>query len=115
MMIYVWLMAGASAGPLWIGLCDSGGDCDIVPDGRFYRFRSRSEELTRTLTEGRCLLEAEGHRPVRGCFFLDAEGARGPFHGVNDRGGQTERAATEVPMMRFPRRSCQIVLILSGC
>ena len=72
---YVELLAGANAKQLWIGLCDSGGDCDIVPDGSFYRFRSRpkGEELTRVLAEGRRLLMAEGHRPVRGRLFWDAK------------------------------------------
>ena len=84
----VELMAGANAGPLWIGLCDSGGNCDIVPDDSFYRFRSRPrrEELTRILAEGRRLLEAEGHRPVQGRFFLVAEGRQRSFPRVNGCG-----------------------------
>ena len=48
------------------------GVCDIVIDGSFYRFQSRSrgEQLSRILDEGRRLLEAEGHRRVRGRYFL---------------------------------------------
>ena len=30
---YVGLMAGASAGPLWVGGCDSNDVCDVVPNG----------------------------------------------------------------------------------
>ena len=59
---FVEHMAGANAGPLWVGLCDSGGYCDIVLEVSFCRFRSRpsGEELSRILAEGRDLLEAEG-------------------------------------------------------
>ena len=52
-------MAGASAGPLRIGVCDSDAACDIVLEGSFCRFWE-----TRILEEGRRLLEADGHRPV---------------------------------------------------
>ena len=72
---HVELVAVANAGPLWIGLCDSGVDCDIVPDGSFYRFRPRSQELSRILAEGRGQFEDEGHRPVRGRSILDAKKA----------------------------------------
>ena len=78
----VELMAGANAGPLWIGLYDSRGDCDIVPEGSFFRFRSRprGEELSRILAEGRDLLEAEGHRQCGDVSFWTKKGARGPSH-----------------------------------
>ena len=39
---FVELMTGANAGPLWIGVCDARGVCDIVPEGSLCRFRSRS-------------------------------------------------------------------------
>ena len=89
------LTAGANAGPLWIGLCDFGGVCDIVLDGSFHPFRSRprSEELSRILDEGRRLPEAEG--PGRR-FFLDAEGRQRSFPRVSDRVGLTEGVATQV-------------------
>ena len=38
---HVELVAGGNAGPLWIGICDSRDDCDIVLEGSFYRLRSR--------------------------------------------------------------------------
>ena len=38
---YVWLTAGASAGPLWREVCDSNDVCHIVPNGSAHRFGSR--------------------------------------------------------------------------
>ena len=39
----VELVAGANAGPLWIGICGVRGICDIVLEGSFYRFRDPAE------------------------------------------------------------------------
>ena len=77
-----------TAGPCFQGMSDSS----------FYRFRSRptGEELTRTLAEGRRLLEAVGHRPVRGRFFWDAEGRQRSFPRVSDCAEPTEGVGTEV-------------------
>ena len=88
----------ANAKQLCRGLCDSGSDCDIVPDGSFYRFRSRSngEELTRILAEGRRLLKAEGHRPVRGRLFWDAKKRQRSFLRESDCAEPTEGVGTEV-------------------
>ena len=79
---------------MWILLCD----CDAIPDGSFYRFRSRprGEELSRILAEGRRLLEAAGQRPVLGRFFLDAERRQRSFPRVSDREGPTDVVGAEV-------------------
>ena len=45
----VELVAGANAGPLWIGLCDSGGDCDVVPEGSLLSIPMEAQER-RTLS-----------------------------------------------------------------
>ena len=38
---YVVLMAGANAGPLWTGGCDTNDVSDVVSNGSPHRFRSR--------------------------------------------------------------------------
>ena len=81
-----WSECGAS----WIGICDSDGACDIVPHGSFCRFRSRpsGEQLLCVLEEGRRLLEvlkADGHWPLRGRYFLDAEGCQRSFQVTGNR------------------------------
>ena len=43
---HVGLMAGANAGPSWIGLCVSRGVCDVVLDGSFYPFPIEAQART---------------------------------------------------------------------
>ena len=52
------------------------GTCGVVPDGSFYRFRSRpsGDQLSGLLDERRRLLEADGHKLVWILNSLDTEG-----------------------------------------
>ena len=75
------LMTGASAGPLWTGVCDARGTRDTVFEGSFHRFQSRpiGDQLSGILDEWRRLLGADGHRPVRRRRFLREGGWQRPF------------------------------------
>ena len=51
-----------------------------MPEGSFFRFRSRpGDQLSGLLEEGRRLLEADGHRLARRRHFLNEEGRQRSF------------------------------------
>ena len=64
---FVGLMAGASAGLVWRGVCDSNDVCDVVPNGRVHPFGSmpKGDRLSRVHDEECFSHEDDGSRVVR--------------------------------------------------
>ena len=77
---HVGLMAGASAGPLWRGVCGSNDVCDVVPNGSAHSFGSRpkGDRLSRVLDEKPFSLEADRSRVVRERSSWTPRDARDP-------------------------------------
>ena len=73
---YVEYCLGAEAGPHRLALCSASGDCPVVPDGGFYRFRSypAKDALQELFRDGRRLLESDGSRPARRPQYIDETG-----------------------------------------
>ena len=91
-------MAGANVGSCGQESMTLFGTCGVVPDGSFYRFRSRpsGDQLSGLLDERRRLLKADGHNLVWILYLLDTEGRGRSFPVTVNRVGRRSRCCGDV-------------------
>ena len=82
----VGFMAGASAGALWRGVCDSNGVCDVVPNGSAHLLGSmaRGDRLSHVLDEECSPHEVDGSRGVWERSLVEMKGRQRPFPILDD-------------------------------